>query len=119
MLFVNLLLSFTTLVALGLSLFILISGPRKKVNRGLAAYVFTIFLWLLTNLLTNLSSTSEAALFFGRAHTDRGDANSIFVSDIRLVILGSKNISETPCFLGRLTFSYSHCFTYVTKPRKH
>lgn len=67
MLFINLALGFTTVVALALSLLILISNPKKRENQSLFALVFMMFVWLALNLATNLSSTPEQALFFGRA----------------------------------------------------
>lgn len=67
MLIVNLLLSFSALVGLFLGLFILASNPRKSVNRALAGLLFAIFLWLIANLLTNLSSNADVALWFARS----------------------------------------------------
>jgi signal transduction histidine kinase len=66
MLLVNLLLSFTTLTSFLLGMFIIVSNPRKPVNRALAAVLFGIFLWLFTNLLTNLSANPAQSLFFAR-----------------------------------------------------
>lgn len=66
MLFVNLLLGFTTLVAFTLSLLIIVSNPKKRVNQSLFVFVLSIFLWLLANLLTNVSDSQSAALFFAR-----------------------------------------------------
>lgn len=67
MLFVNILLSFTTLIAFLLSMLIIVSNPRKRTNQALFAMTATIFVWLLANLLTNLSPTPEMALFFARS----------------------------------------------------
>lgn len=66
MLFVNLLLSLTTFIAFALSLLIIVSNPKKRVNQSLSAFVLAIFLWLLTNLLTNLSANPHTALLFAR-----------------------------------------------------
>lgn len=66
MLLANTLLSFTTIVAFLLGLFIFISNPKKPVNRALAGLVFSAFLWMFTNLLTNTSSNESRALFFAR-----------------------------------------------------
>lgn len=67
MLVVNLLLSFSALVGLFLGLFILASNPRKTVNRALAGFLFAIFVWLFANLLTNISSNPDVALWFARS----------------------------------------------------
>jgi signal transduction histidine kinase len=67
MLFINILLSLTTFIALLLCLVIFISNSKKRVNQSLAVFIFSIFLWLLANLVTNLSPTKDLALFFGRS----------------------------------------------------
>jgi signal transduction histidine kinase len=63
----NTLLIFSCLISFLLGLFIVISNPRKAENRVLSAFMFAIFFWLLTNLLTNLSQNIEVALLFARA----------------------------------------------------
>jgi len=67
MFFINLALGFTTVIALALSLLILISNPKKRENQSLFALVFAMFIWLATNLATNLSPTQELAMFFGKS----------------------------------------------------
>jgi signal transduction histidine kinase len=67
MIFVNVLLSITTFIALALGLLIIISNPHKRENQGLFAFVMSLALWLFINLLTNLSPTPELALFFASA----------------------------------------------------
>lgn len=66
MLFANFLLGLTTFIALALSLFVIISNHKKRVNQTLFLFVGSIFLWLLANLLTNLSPGEDLALFFAR-----------------------------------------------------
>lgn len=62
----NSLLLLTTTLALLLGLSIYISNPKRAVNRALTLFIVSVFIWLLANLLTNVSSTSREALFFGR-----------------------------------------------------
>lgn len=50
-----------------LSMLIIVSNPRKRINQALFAMTAIIFIWLLANLLTNLSPTPEMALFFARS----------------------------------------------------
>ena len=45
---------------------IIISNPRRPLNRALAVYIASTFLWLLTNLLTNIAADQEVSLFFAR-----------------------------------------------------
>ncbi len=66
MLIVNLFLSFSAAVTAILGLFIIVSNPRKPVNRALLAFFTGLFLWLLANLLTNLSGNPSVSLFFAR-----------------------------------------------------
>lgn len=66
MLLVNLLLSVSTFTSFVLGMFIIVSNPRKPVNRALAAVLFGIFLWLFANLLTNISANPSLALVFAR-----------------------------------------------------
>lgn len=66
MVIANILFGFTSLLALVLALFVFIANPRKGVNRSLAALLLSIFLWLVTNLATNLSADPRLALFFAR-----------------------------------------------------
>ena len=63
----NIILSFTTIVALALGLFIFVSNSRKSVNQALAFYIFCIFLWMVANLLTNISSDPTVSLMFARS----------------------------------------------------
>jgi len=67
MFFINLALGFTSVIALALSLFILVSNPKRRENQSLFALVFSMFIWLATNLATNLSPTEAQALFFGKS----------------------------------------------------
>lgn len=66
MLFANILLGFTSMVAFFLGLFIIVSNPKKAENRVLSGFIFAILLWLLSNLATNLSGSEDIALFFAR-----------------------------------------------------
>src|SRR5689334_22218512 len=63
----NFILAFTTLLALALGLFIFVSNPRKQVNQALSFYIFCIFLWLVANLLTNISADPIVSLQFARS----------------------------------------------------
>lgn len=62
----NILLSITSTVALILGLFILLSNPQKNENRSLSGFIFSIFIWLIANLATNLSKNPDMALVFAR-----------------------------------------------------
>jgi len=66
MFLVNLLLTLSTLSSLILGLSILVSNPSKMVNRALAFFQLSISLWLIANLLTNLSVNPTQALWFAR-----------------------------------------------------
>jgi signal transduction histidine kinase len=66
MLLANIILALTSLMALFLGLFILASNPRKPVNRALSALIFSVFIWQVANLFTNISASPSAALFFAR-----------------------------------------------------
>ncbi len=50
-----------------LCLGVYISNPKRSVNRALAAFLFSGFLWLLANLLTNIAASENLALFFARS----------------------------------------------------
>lgn len=65
MLFVNTLLIVTSFICLLLGLLVILSNPKKRENQTLSLFVLSVFLWMLTNLLTNLSSSEEVALIFG------------------------------------------------------
>ncbi len=67
MFFVNLLLLFTSIVCVSLGLMIIVSNPKRRENQTLFAFVMSVSLWLITNLLTNLSPSSELALQFGKS----------------------------------------------------
>lgn len=67
MFLINLLLSTTSFITLILGLLVLVSNPRKRVNQALSFFIFSVFLWMFTNLLTNLSANSGTALIFARA----------------------------------------------------
>lgn len=62
----NILLSMTSVIALVLGLFILLSNPQKNENRSLSGFTFSIFIWLIANLATNLSRNPDFALVFAR-----------------------------------------------------
>ncbi len=66
MLAANILLGVSCLVLLVLVLLIIVSNPRRALNRALAVYIASTFFWLFTNLLTNLSASPEVALFFAK-----------------------------------------------------
>ncbi|HSW99846.1 MAG TPA: ATP-binding protein [Patescibacteria group bacterium] len=66
MLLVNLLLTFSILTGVLLGLFIYASNTRKPVNRALSFFLFSIALWLASNLFTNLSADPRQALWFAR-----------------------------------------------------
>jgi signal transduction histidine kinase len=57
----------SSLVSLLLGLFILVSNPKKPVNRSLSAFLFSISIWLITNLLTNLAANPTISLWFARS----------------------------------------------------
>ena len=52
---------------LTLCLGVYLSNSKKLVNRALVAFLLSGFLWLLSNLLANLSTTAGASLFFTRS----------------------------------------------------
>ncbi len=56
----------TSVIALMLAGLVYISNPKRDLNRSLALFVIGIFLWLLTNLLTNISKDPGASLLFAR-----------------------------------------------------
>ena len=55
------------LILITLSLGVYLSNPKKAVNRALTAFLFSGFLWVLANFLTNIAATQESALIFARA----------------------------------------------------
>lgn len=67
MLLVNILLSLSALISFLLGLLIVASSPNRPVNRSLGVFLAGIFIWLTTNLATNLSSSPDWALFFARS----------------------------------------------------
>jgi signal transduction histidine kinase len=67
MLFANIILGFTSFIALFLGMFILANSTRRLLNQVLAAFIFSIFIWQVANLATNLSSNPELSLFFARS----------------------------------------------------
>lgn len=67
MLFANLLLSFTTILAAVLCLLIFVSNPRRRINQVLSVFIFCLFVWLITNLLTNISANPSISLLFARS----------------------------------------------------
>lgn len=44
----------------------MLSNSKKRVNRMLAFYIVAVFLWLTTNLATNLASSSDLSLILAR-----------------------------------------------------
>ncbi|MEX1995646.1 MAG: ATP-binding protein [Candidatus Saccharimonadales bacterium] len=62
----NLILILSGLVLAVLCLIIIVSNHRRTVNRWLAAFLLSGFLWLFANLLTNLATSPEVSLFFAR-----------------------------------------------------
>jgi signal transduction histidine kinase len=66
MLLVNTLLGLSIVTCVLLGLFIFVSNTRKVINRALAFFLLTISMWLVSNLLTNLSADPERALWFAR-----------------------------------------------------
>lgn len=67
MLLVNIPLVFTALSTIFLSLIIFASNSRKRINQVLSLFILSLFLWIVTNLLTNLSSSPQTALIFARS----------------------------------------------------
>lgn len=67
MLLANLLLILTAAASLLLSTIIYVSNPKLRINRVLSIFILTLFLWLITNVATNLSPTMSMALFFARS----------------------------------------------------
>ncbi|MCA9329867.1 hypothetical protein KDA11_04430, partial [Candidatus Saccharibacteria bacterium] len=67
MLYANLLLTLAALVALALGGLILLSNSKKRANRMLAFYIAVVFLWITTNLATNLASDPGLSLIFARS----------------------------------------------------
>lgn len=66
MFFANTILIVSGLILFALSLGILLSNPRKSVNRTLAAFLASGFTWLLTNFMTNIASSDQSALLFAK-----------------------------------------------------
>jgi len=67
MLLANLLLIFTAAVSLLLSTIIFVSNPKLRLNKVLSIFILTLFVWLVTNVATNLSSSETMAIFFARS----------------------------------------------------
>ncbi|MCA9334416.1 hypothetical protein KC963_05190, partial [Candidatus Saccharibacteria bacterium] len=66
MVFANTSLIVSCLVSLILVMLIIVSNPKRSLNRALAVYIASTFLWLFANLLTNVSSDPDISLFFAR-----------------------------------------------------
>ncbi|CAN5168541.1 hypothetical protein BH09PAT3_BH09PAT3_0130 [soil metagenome] len=62
----NITLTISSFVVLMLGAFIIISSPKKAVNRAFFGILISGFLWLIANLLTNLSADPDRALIFAR-----------------------------------------------------
>lgn len=66
MLFANILLGITSFITLLLCFVVVVSNPKKHLNQTLALFLFSLFLWPITNLLTNISPTASQSLIFAR-----------------------------------------------------
>lgn len=66
MFIVNSLLILSSLTSFLLSLIILVSNPRRRLNQILAINIYSIFFWLVTNLATNLTKDVQIALVIAR-----------------------------------------------------
>lgn len=66
MLFANILLGLTSFITLILCLVVVVSNPKKRLNQTLALFLFSLFLWPITNLLTNISPTASQSLILAR-----------------------------------------------------
>lgn len=62
----NLILAISGIVLLLLALVVYLNNPKKAVNRTLAAFLASGFLWLSTNLLTNISISAHNSLLWAR-----------------------------------------------------
>ena len=67
MLLANIFLSISASIALLLGLLIIISNPRRLLNRAFLFLLSTIFIWLVANLLSNLAYDSSTSLIFARS----------------------------------------------------
>lgn len=62
----NILILITAALLLFLGLIIIVADFSKILNKTLAMFQFGAFIWLITNLATNISHSNETALFFAR-----------------------------------------------------
>ena len=62
----NILIVVSALIVFVLGAVILATNKKKAVNQLLAAFEFSAVLWLITNLLTNISQDNVSALFYAR-----------------------------------------------------
>jgi signal transduction histidine kinase len=67
MLVADILLAISSAISMVLGLFIIVSNPKRALNRSLFAIVLSTFLWLFANLLANLLANVTFSLFFARA----------------------------------------------------
>jgi len=73
----NIVLVISCLLLLVLCLGVFLSNPRKPVNRALTAFLFSGLLWVLANLLANISTTDSASLGFTRATIIGGSLSAL------------------------------------------
>lgn len=62
----NILLLITSIVAFMLAGFVYVSNPKREVSQSLSLFLGSIFIWLIANLLTNISKNVETSLMFAR-----------------------------------------------------
>ena len=65
--FANILLSLSGVLLFVLCLGVFVSNSKKPVNRALAGFLFSGFLWLTANFLANISSNDRLSLIFTRS----------------------------------------------------
>ncbi|RTK94552.1 sensor histidine kinase [Candidatus Saccharibacteria bacterium] len=63
----NLLLGFNILLAILMAGLIIISNHKKRTNQTLVLFIVAVFLWTLSNLLSNLYADIATSLFFARS----------------------------------------------------
>jgi signal transduction histidine kinase len=66
MLLANLLIFIAACLLLVLGLIIIAANPKKLQNQTLAAFQIGAFVWLITNLITNISENPQTSLYFAR-----------------------------------------------------
>ncbi len=66
LIYANVLLLINIVLAIVMGGLIIVSNPKKRTNQTLALFIGSVFLWILANLLTNITYNEETALIFAR-----------------------------------------------------